>query len=332
MSINPRLVRVPGNLLITGEYAVLEEGGPGLACAVSPRISITAEPAENLTIYGASGTASFMWPSSDSGLLLEAVVRTAEEASGRLPAVKISIDTSVFFDAERGKLGYGSSAAAAAGLLFMLLAWSGYEPFKDLEKTGSIDAVLKKPWMNDFAQLAVMAHRRAQQGRGSGYDVSASFWGGAGIISGGRECSWEACRAEWLNELFVVYGPASVNTRNAISAYTAWREENREKAAAYMALNSRITERIAGVDSAVGAAGILNRAGRVSAWLGRQIGVHADGLDSVFKDVRQRGGGGKLLGAGGEIGVVFCPEKQYFSMVNKCLPLQIEAKGLTWSQ
>jgi mevalonate kinase len=35
---------VPANLLLLGEYAVLEEGGLGLAVAVDPRVRISAAP------------------------------------------------------------------------------------------------------------------------------------------------------------------------------------------------------------------------------------------------------------------------------------------------
>ena len=41
---------VPGNLLLAGEYAVLVEGGLGLACAVALRVRVTWERSDTLTI------------------------------------------------------------------------------------------------------------------------------------------------------------------------------------------------------------------------------------------------------------------------------------------
>ena len=43
---------VPGNLLLAGEYAVLEEGGLGAALAVEPRLTVTVFPAERWEIVG----------------------------------------------------------------------------------------------------------------------------------------------------------------------------------------------------------------------------------------------------------------------------------------
>ena len=45
-----RTLTVPGNILLAGEYAVLVEGGLGLACAVEPRVHVTWHPSDTLKI------------------------------------------------------------------------------------------------------------------------------------------------------------------------------------------------------------------------------------------------------------------------------------------
>jgi mevalonate kinase len=41
---------LPGNLLITGEYAILESGGQGITLAVEQRFILESEPAEEWNI------------------------------------------------------------------------------------------------------------------------------------------------------------------------------------------------------------------------------------------------------------------------------------------
>ncbi|HTH13468.1 MAG TPA: hypothetical protein VMB23_03670, partial [Spirochaetia bacterium] len=43
---------VPGNLLLAGEYAVLEEGGLGAALAVEPRLTVTVFPTDRWELVG----------------------------------------------------------------------------------------------------------------------------------------------------------------------------------------------------------------------------------------------------------------------------------------
>src|SRR4030042_1902847 len=109
---------VPANLLLLGEYAVLEEGGLGLAVAAEPRVRVRFERRPRAGLAGA-----------------------ARRGSG----------------ARGGRRGWALRARP-----------EGAPP--------APAAVL---------EAALAAHRRAQGGRGSGYDVLASFHGGAGLFAGG---------------------------------------------------------------------------------------------------------------------------------------------------
>ena len=53
------VLSAPANLLLLGEYAVLEEGGLGLALAVERRARITVEPSDGLEVLGRRPGGSF---------------------------------------------------------------------------------------------------------------------------------------------------------------------------------------------------------------------------------------------------------------------------------
>ena len=52
---------VPGNLLLAGEYAVLVEGGLGLACAVEARVHVTWHPSDRLKIRARFEDRVILW-------------------------------------------------------------------------------------------------------------------------------------------------------------------------------------------------------------------------------------------------------------------------------
>ena len=57
----PQGLTVPGSLLLAGEYAVLEEGGLGYACAVEPRVSCTWAPHDHLCVRTRYGSEEGLW-------------------------------------------------------------------------------------------------------------------------------------------------------------------------------------------------------------------------------------------------------------------------------
>jgi phosphomevalonate kinase len=170
------LASAPGKLVITGEYAVLE-GAPALVLAIDRHARVVLEEsggsdyeisAPGLGIHAARGrldaTGRIAWPALDAGAgaslrLVGAILETlgAEE---RPPPFRASLDTRAFHaDGDgRRKLGLGSSAALTVALASAIRA---------LGRRGapSLDTLLA-------------AHRRAQDGRGSGLDVAASLSGG----------------------------------------------------------------------------------------------------------------------------------------------------------
>jgi phosphomevalonate kinase len=180
------LLTVPGNLLLLGEYAVTEEGGLGLALAVDRRVSLELEPSSALVVEGRWGGGTAHWTRESAGRspLITAIVETWREQvysrgvgapgagatrmpDSREPGARIVVDSSAFFTAGR-KSGFGSSAAVTVALTCALLHLSGF--------SGS-------QLIRCAARIALLAHRRAQGGRGSGYDVYASLYGGFGCLA-----------------------------------------------------------------------------------------------------------------------------------------------------
>lgn len=143
------VVSAPGKLFLIGEYAVLD-GGTAVVAAVDRR-----------------AIGRFVPGSLPSSPLVEEAVRLARahltaNGGGVLAPGAAEIDTSALASTG-GKLGLGSSAAAAAVAVGAALQAGGHDPESELAVS--------------FA-LAERAHRNAQGGRGSGADVAAAVYGG----------------------------------------------------------------------------------------------------------------------------------------------------------
>jgi phosphomevalonate kinase len=282
---------VPGNLLLLGEYAVLEEGGLGIAMAIERRATISVEPAPDLAIFGSWPGAHVSWTPDQASAspLISAVVEavqawlSAETPSGRLPGASIRVDTSRFFRAGGRKSGLGSSAAVAVGLVCALLHAAG----RRAALQGDLAAL-----------LAVRAHRKAQGGAGSGYDIMCSYNGGIGLFHGGATPSWEPRPLAWDPELALFAGPQPVGSPGAVGLYRAWKARDPGAAAAFLEeSNVRVLEFIR-APSAAAAIPRLEACRLLGMRLGDAIGVPARIEAPVGLDPRSC----KAVGAGCELG------------------------------
>ena len=311
---------VPANLLLLGEYAVLEEGGLGLAVAADPRVKVRVQ--RRPTGAGLAVTARMdsvlQWtprggPGDPRAALLEAAVEVCRPSAGT-----VEVDSSAFFFAGR-KGGYGSSAAAAVALCWALLALAEGPPPRPA-------AVL---------QAALAAHRRAQGGRGSGYDVLASFHGGVGLFIGGARPEWRPLRLPWLEPLYLFHGERSLSTPKAIDSYREWRRRKPREARRFLEESNRRVEAFTRAASRLEALGCLRLCREQGLKLGEEIGVpaglRAPGLARGWLKEEDC----KALGAGNELGLAF-PE-QPLDRPAGVLPVRLAGKGLAlegraWAQ
>jgi phosphomevalonate kinase len=315
---------VPGNLLLAGEYAVLEEGGLGAAVAVEPRLTVTVFPADRWEIAGRWTGGGERW-SPESGVeptfaglvffrALELLEGRGDERSRRWSTrtrpARIEVDSTGFFDAQGRKRGFGSSAALAAGLTAALARLAGRAAGAELALT------------------AILAHRHAQGGRGSGYDVNASWFGGFGLFFGGETPRWEPADAQTLPSLAVFSGPEAVRTVGSIARYREWKARDPGAARDFFDASNAAVRALA---SAAGAEAWLEawaRCRELGVDLGEKIGSPA-GL--AVPEGLPEGAFVKALGAGNETGAAAfrCPVGPG-DLPEGLVNLTVAPEGLRW--
>ncbi len=311
---------VPGNILLFGEYAVLEEAGLGIALAVERRVRVSAVTAAALVIAGSWGSGTASWTADRPGdsPLLSATVESVRQwlavrGARVLPNARIDVDSSAFFKAEGGKSGFGGSAAVSVGVTCGLLACAG------------MSAAARGA---EAERLALAAHRLSQGGRGSGYDVLCSFHGGMGLFHGGKKPTWEPCRLPWEPVFFLFPGPAPVSTPQAIGRYEQWKGRNPGAAADFLReSNAKVGAlRAARTDGEAAAALIACR--DLAVTLGAAMGVEAripapSGCDPDWC---------KAVGAGNELGVLVVPRGSTLPEAPGLERVSPSEKGVMWEE
>jgi len=306
---------VPGNILLLGEYAVLEEGGLGLAMAVDTRVRLEASPAESLLIETAWSGRAISWTTArpEESPLVNAAVEEVSEWLGRACAARVHLDSSGFFSPGGRKTGLGSSAAVSVALVCGLLSTAG-------ERSAA-----RGP---EAPSLALRAHRRAQGGKGSGYDILTSFHGGSGLFHGGVVPGWDPCALPDNTRLLLFEGAAPVSTADAVTRYEIWKEHNPGAAEDYLRESNDAILSFVGAGSADRALPWLRACRKLGIELGRSIGVPADlpvppGLDAQWC---------KAVGAGNELGFCLLPPDAPAPAFRGLRCIQRADAGVTWEQ
>lgn len=193
-------MRVPGKLMVAGEYAVLEPGQQAVVMAVDRYVTASCVVGgENRLSLPDMGLLNLRWEFRGGqvyfdhddlrlrfvGLAMAVALQFSTEQ--RRPVVPFSISVhSELADADGRKYGLGSSAAvvtAVVGAITRLLSGDPASPAPGL-----------------LFKLAAIAHFRAQ-GSGSGADVAASTFGGW--------LRYVAFRPDWLAESLAAGGSLS---------------------------------------------------------------------------------------------------------------------------
>ncbi len=364
------LVRAPLKLVLAGEYAVLEPGARAIAAAVERRVSSTARKArEGVAIAAASGArcaARAPGPPPDGVLRFE--LRPEEdEAARRLAFLQAAAEIGYRYVADIGieprplsiecesaagtidgttKIGLGTSAGATVAATGAILAAHGVP----------ID---RFTFRRTLFRLALLAHARAQGGRGSGVDVAASAFGG--IVEYGRaDPRWlrrleqagatplEIARGPWPGQhlealpvpcgmrLLVGFAGAPSATADLVRAVERWRRARPADHESFVRLSQRAVQALAlGLrrnDRPAILAGVeLARNALVS--LGERAGVEIEtpALARLAEIAREAGGAGKLSGAGGgDCGYAICFDEEAAARIEEgwraagIAPLRVE--------
>ena len=223
----------PGKLVITGEYAVLE-GAPALVLAINREARVELEDAADdgyeitapgLGIRAVRGhldaAGRIAWPTLDTSVvgqlaLISGVLETLAK-EGPLPPFRALLDTAAFYATTdgRAKLGLGSSAALTVASASAVCALDRRDP-------PTIDVL-------------IAAHRRAQDGRGSGLDIAASLIGGL-LVYRLHDEQPQVAPATWPAGLAwcCVWSGKSASTRVYLDKLAAWRTSAPTRYAALM--------------------------------------------------------------------------------------------------
>ena len=286
----------PGKLVLCGEYAVLE-GASAIVLALDRRaqVTLTARDGDDyvidapaLAIRGARGRLDgqkrMVWRDVDAVQIaqLQLVGSVIEDAAaaGAIAPFHARLDTSALFagDAQSSKLGLGSSAALAVALAGAVAAHAGRS-------------------VPDAARL-IAAHRRMQDGRGSGLDIAASLSGGS-IVYRLRDEQPQIVPVRWPQGLAFacVWSGKSASTGVFLRGLAAWRAGAGTEYAALMRELATCAEAAAGALAAGAIPALLQALTAYAAGLAR-LGA-ASGLDIVCAEHRV------LAALAAECGVVY---------------------------
>jgi len=260
--------RVPGNLILMGEYAVLEDEGLAVTAAVYPCAEGTLSDQNYLT--GRQGGRAWSVPlSGDTDEQVQnhlpSFCRTALSEYCRDRGLTLSpqgvhVDTESMASGGR-KLGYGSSAAAAVAFVRGMLAGQAWN---------------EKITESDIRAIACRAHNRFQGKAGSGYDVYTSSSTGINLFSQGNPPRIDLLHLPFLPDLYLYYSSRSISTVHSVKGYRVWKNNHPADAAEYLqSTNALIREFVACTHWRDGQE-ILKKAGVLGRMLGDVLGVTAD--------------------------------------------------------
>lgn len=314
-----RELSAPGNVLLLGEYAVTEPGGLGVALGSGPRGSATSQPAKELTVTSRFGSGFLQWP-SDPLPLMDVALETLENEGIEPEPQQLEIDTSSFYEGER-KLGFGSSAVATVMLVAQLLPGGA-----DLRTHAGRERLFG---------LALQTHRALQGGRGSGYDVAASIWGGLLRFEGGSRPAVKRVELPCLPRLYALCGREAVHSGRAVDAYNRWKHNHPREAEAFIEQSNELVGQLLASERWEEGARVLEKASRLGEELGRTIGV-----ESSFRPLESQAAQDALLcdrgpavlksaGAGAEMGVLFTP-CEMADVEPESIILETREEGVRW--
>ncbi|WKC76380.1 phosphomevalonate kinase [Borreliella valaisiana] len=303
---------VPGNLLLMGEYAILEEKGLGLAIAINKRAFFSFKKSDSWRFFSKKKEIDdFTLIENRSDFVFKMFSYLSQNCFFNLErsAYDVYIDTSNFFFNDGTKKGFGSSAVVAIGIV------CGFFLINNATNVVEKDEIFK---------YCLEAYRHSQGGIGSGYDIATSIFGGIIEFEGGSIPKCRQLGAIEFNDFYLLRGLQAVKTTDSIYEYNKHRDYildfilkcNLEMRKLILSIGNSKSELISS----------LKRAKELGLAIGEAIGVSA-ALSPSFEHLKDQCDLIKALGAGNETFLVYRPNLKAFDL-SKIIPIFLEPEGI----
>ncbi|AYE36536.1 phosphomevalonate kinase [Borrelia turcica IST7] len=288
---------VPGNLLLMGEYSILEEGGLGLSIAISERAYFTFKRSSRWRFFSRkTKIEDFALIENENDFVFKMYRYLQQKYFVNLEdfSCDVYIDTSGFFLNSGVKKGFGSSAVVAVGIvsgIFLLLS-----NINHFEK-------------DKIFMYCLEAYRYAQGGMGSGYDIATSIFGGVVQFKGGNVPTYKLLEKIDFSEFYLMQGSKTVKTTSSIIKYN----EHRASLIDFIEnMNIMMREIVLKSNNSYSCfLSSLKEAKNLGLEIGKRIGISAD-LPLSLAYLKKECCLIKALGAGNETFLVYKPNFEVF--------------------
>lgn len=303
---------VPGNLLLMGEYTILEERGLGLAIAINKRAFFSFKKSDSWRFFSKKKEMddfSLIENRNDFVFKMFAYLNQNCFFNPESFAYDVYIDTSNFFFNDGTKKGFGSSAVVAIGIVCGLFFI--YNATNVVEKS-------------EIFKYCLEAYRHSQGGIGSGYDIATSIFGGVVEFEGGFAPKCRQLNAVEFNDFYLMQGLQAVKTTDSIYEYNKHRDSILDF---ILKCNSEMNKLVLNVCSSKSALiSSLRKAKELGLAIGAAIGVPA-ALPPSFAHLQYQCDLIKALGAGNETFLVYKPNIEAFDLP-KIIPIVLEHESI----
>ncbi|AHH08656.1 phosphomevalonate kinase [Borrelia anserina] len=306
---------VPGNLLLMGEYSILEEDGLGLSVAIKERAYFSFKRSGSWRFFAKKNKIdNFTLIEDDNNFVFKMFRYLKQNYFSNLEdfPFDVYVDTSNFFLSSGVKKGFGSSAVVAVGIVYGIF----------LILIGNDCLVKDKVFM-----YCLEAYRYAQGGMGSGYDIATSLFGGVIRFKGGNFPKYELLGKMCFNNFYLMQGPTSVKTTSSIIEY----DKHRISLMNFMKdVNIVMKKMILNASNSPSCLlSGLRLAKDIGLEIGKRIGISAD-LPLNLSYLKNECSLIKALGAGNETFLVYKPNFEVFKQFN-IEPINLDLEGVKFS-
>ena len=259
---------VPGNIILLGEYAILEQNSVALTASVLPCAQgeinqshlLTGEQGDVKWEYALDSTLTNSTQGNIFASCWHVLLAYCRDRELSLNKTGVHVNTGLFAG-DKGKLGFGSSAASTVACIKGLLNGQSWG-----------DSIS----LSDFRKLTYDAHSMFQGKNGSGYDVYTSTSEGLNLYTNGTERNIASIDISFLPTLYVYQSSHSVSTVSAVKKYKQWRSLNTPAVRDFLTISNRLIQQFSQADRWALAMDIFKESTDLYLDLGEKIGVSAE--------------------------------------------------------